>query len=158
MTILQKQLDIIIKNNNLEELKEFFCDPYRINKYINSALVYASYNSSLEIVKYLVEEKGANDLDSALYNASGNNNLEMVEYLVEAGATDLNTVLDYASRNNNLEIVKYLIEKGATHLNGALNYASDANNLKITKCLKYHIFIRQNNLCPEKYKRILFLY
>jgi ankyrin repeat protein len=156
MKKLEEQLETIIKDNNIEELKKIFCNSYNINKYIDDALIYAS-NNSLETVKYLVELGAKNlYLGSALANASYNNSLEMVKYLIEKGANNLNNALYWASENNNLEIVKYLIEKGATDLDDALANASSNNSLETVKYLKFYIFIKNNNICTEKYKNIIF--
>merc|ERR1712100_873013 len=89
-----------------------------------TALMIASGEGHLNIVKYLVE-KGAdvhacnNSNLTALMIASGEGYLEVVKYLVEKGAdvharsnTNL-TALMIASGEGHLEVVKYLVEKGA---------------------------------------------
>jgi ankyrin repeat protein len=88
----------------------------------NNALVYASWNGHLEVVKYLVEEAGANvhvDNDRVLRWASCYGNLDVVRYLVEETGADIHAVNDYAleraSYNGHLEIVKYLLSRGANH-------------------------------------------
>ena len=89
------------------------------------------------------------DRNTALICASKNNNLEIVKYLVDVGA-DLNaegghynkTALMYASENGRLEMVKYLVEKGADvnqkggyYYKTALMLASLNGHLSIVKFL-----------------------
>ena len=86
------------------------------------ALGNAIKKGHLDIVKYLVEEKGANKGDALRYAASIGN-LELVKYLVDHGA-DVNakyrdsfgvvqTALMNAAERGHTEIAKYLKEHGA---------------------------------------------
>lgn len=82
------------------------------------ALIYASQNGHLEIIKHLVEN--GSDIhvqeDKAVRMASSNGHLEVVKYLIEKGA-DIharnNDALKWAAIKNHFKIVKYLIEQGA---------------------------------------------
>ena len=93
-------------------------------------LKWSAKNGYLEVVKYLIEEKGADvhaNKDSALRRSAKNGHLEVVKYLiepklnlplgnkVEKGAdihADNDYALRFSARNGHLEVVKYLIEKG----------------------------------------------
>ena len=120
-----------------------------------TALIYASRNSSSEILEYLIE-KGA-DINAkdifdktALMYAASFNNLEVIKYLIEKGA-DINakdnenkTALMNAASFNNLEVVEYFIEKGLD-INAkdnknktALSYALEKGNTDMVKLLKFH--------------------
>ena len=88
-------------------------------------IMLAIRNGHLEIVKYLVEEKGfdinATYMDENIFltKAIEDGQLEIVKYLVENGV-DINakdkdgkTTLIKVVENRNLEIVKYLVDNGA---------------------------------------------
>ena len=115
-----------------------------------TALIYASRNSSSEILEYLIE-KGADvnakddENKTALIDAASFNNLEVIKYLIEKGA-DINakdnenkTVLMHAAFFADLEIIEYLVYKGAD-INAkdifdktALMYAASFNNLEVVE-------------------------
>ena len=121
-------------------------------KILLKAMLLASRNGQLEIVKYLVEH-GADlnakdeDNETAFILASKCGHLGIAKFLVETGA-DVNaegkfgwTALIYASRRGNLEMVKYLVENVA-NVNSkydkgwtALMFASENGNLEIVKYL-----------------------
>ena len=107
----------------------------------------ASKRGQLEIVKYLVEQGGA-DINfrngQALGEASYDGQLEVVKYLVGQGMND-NAVVDqalmYASENGHLEVVKYLVENGADVRfadDYALRRASRNGHLEVVKYLVEH--------------------
>jgi ankyrin repeat protein len=84
----------------------------------------ACENDQLEIVKYLVEKKGANIQDSVLL-ACDKGSLEVVKYFVERAETlksplDLNLLLEHALKNYkhgfHRSVIRFLIEKGADPL------------------------------------------
>ena len=85
------------------------------------ALMLASQNGYLDVVKYLIEKRAEQDrVDAiALRRASSGGHLPIVKYLIEKGANvnekanDGDTALMGASKNGHLEVVKYLIEQGA---------------------------------------------
>ncbi|KAJ6110902.1 Aldehyde dehydrogenase C-terminal [Penicillium sp. IBT 16267x] len=105
-------------------------DNTSVDKAHSAAFSGAASSGSLNALKYLVDEAGA-DVNlplqvgyhgSALAGASWSLNLDTVRFLVERGA-DLNlplqagyfgSALAAASfRNNNMDIVRYLVERGA---------------------------------------------
>ena len=89
-----------------------------------TALIYASVNGSLDIVKNLIKQgadiNAQDDYDgTALMYASIEGYLEIVKYLIDNGA-DVNTqddygetALMYASRRGYFRIIEYLIKNGA---------------------------------------------
>ena len=125
-----------IKNNNLGLLQYLIENNFITN---DEALIYASSNGHLDVVKYLVDH-GANvnaDDDEALIWASKNGHLDVVEYLVDNGA-NVNAEDDYAlrlaSENGHTDIVKYLVDHGAnihTRDDEALRWASEYGHLDI---------------------------
>ena len=96
-----------------------------------------------------VNAKDENDRTALIY-ASRNSSSEILEYLIEKGA-DVNakdifdkTALMYAASFNNLEVVEYFIEKGLD-INAkdnknktALSYALEKGNTYMVKLLKFH--------------------
>jgi len=93
--------------------------------YYGNPLCAASVNGHLEVVKFLVEEGGA-DVESksntgrtALSFAAYNGRLDVVEFLVEEGGADVEskdnygqTPLSFAAAMGRLEAVKFLVEQG----------------------------------------------
>ena len=84
------------------------------------SLRYASWNSHLEVVKYLIENCGANvhtQNNSALCDACSDGHLEVVKYLIEKCGADVKNTNDEAIKRavriNSPELIKYLIEHGA---------------------------------------------
>ena len=72
-------------------------------------------SGNLEKVKYMANIQ-SEEHNLAVICASGNGHLEMVKYLVSLGAdigSDDNQSVKCASRNGHLEIVKYLVSLGA---------------------------------------------
>ena len=117
-----------------------------------TALMFASLNGRVEVVKTLIE-KGADvnqknrQGETALMYASLNGHLEIVERLIEAGANLEQkdhvgrTALMSASGNGNVEVVKTLIENGAdvNEKDNAdstpLMWASADGNVEVVKTL-----------------------
>jgi len=109
----------------------------------NEALLKASENGNLEVVKFLVENetniRAYNDFSIKL--ASTNGHTEIVKFLVENGAnihSDNDYSIRIASENGHLNIVKYLIKKGANiHAKDdeALRRASRNGHLNVVEYL-----------------------
>jgi len=76
------------------------------------ALEHAADSGDLNLVKFLVEEHGAEDrVGDALYNAVDIKNLEIVKYIVEKFGSINKESIKLASRRGYEEILKYLIAK-----------------------------------------------
>ena len=111
-----------------------------------TALMRASHNGHLKVVKYLLDQ-GANTKYMTLLNWSSAGDLEKVKESIKSG-TDINMKNDYgltplinASNNGNLNVVKYLIKNGAdltiknSQANRALNNAIKNNHINVVKYL-----------------------
>ena len=133
-----------------------------------TALIYASVNGRLEVVKYLVSQ-GANidgkDNDdwTALIWASQNGRLEVVKYLASQGAKinakddDDWTALMRASQNGHLEVVEYLVSQGTNidtknkYGDTALMLAKQKNHNEVVNFLQEKIaFIKQQGAKDRK--------
>ena len=103
-----------------------------------TALIMATTNGNLEIIKYLSDERGLeinaqdDNEKTALMYAAMSGNLEIVKYLVEERRVDMNVkdsqghnAFMYAIMEGHLEVVKYLIENG-TNINDRNRYNSTA--------------------------------
>ncbi|XP_076377912.1 uncharacterized protein LOC143259463 [Megalopta genalis] len=118
-------------------------NPYKIlNVDDNSGMTVlhtAAKYGNLEIVKFLINEKGAdfnakdNEGMTILHTAAGYGNLEIVKFLINEKGADFNakdnegmTILHTAVKYGNLEIVKFLINKKGDDFN-----AKDINRMKI---------------------------
>ncbi len=111
-----------------------------------TALMRASHNGHLKVVKYLLDQ-GADTKYMTLLNWSSAGDLDKVKKSIKSGA-DINqedqyrrTPLTVASTNGNLEVVKYLIKNGADltlkngQVNRALNNAIRNNHIDVVKYL-----------------------
>ena len=129
----------------VEPVGEVYQDPEG-NKWKAPAvkLKYIGEIFDLAVVKYLVEQQGANihvRRDYFLRFAAAQGHLEVVKYLVEQGA-DIHTWNDEAFRgaaeNGHLEVVKYLAEQGAnihTYDDCAFRWAAENGHLEVVKYL-----------------------
>ena len=110
-------------------------------KLLEEAVIVASSNGHLEIVKYLVNlgvDFQAVD-NQAVRLASKNGHLEVIKYLVEKGAEiHGDEAIQWASTNGHFEIVKYFVERGSDFQafdNEAIRVACIYKNFKIVKYL-----------------------
>ena len=111
-SLIEKIIDASEKGD-LNEVKQ--CVKNGINVHILYALPLrcAACNGHLEVVKYLIEECGADVHafdDSALHLANGKGHLEVVKYLVEDCEFVDRFDLEWTIYNVHLENVKYLVE------------------------------------------------
>jgi ankyrin repeat protein len=92
------------------------------NKNTENALMMCAFKGNLELVKYLVEDKGAEiekDGWSPLHYAATNGHLQIVEYLVNKEADvdiespNKTTPLMMAARFGHIQVVKYLLDQEA---------------------------------------------
>lgn len=105
----------------------------------NLLLSRASYYVRLDLMKYFVEEKGANNFNDALLNVVNRYyaEFEAIGYLVEQGANNLNDALLGAVINNGrIKIVNYLVEKGA-NIKEILNHIRETNTVIKPDILQY---------------------
>ena len=159
------RLETIIKNNDLEEFKNLFCDEH-ITDYINYSLEYAAYHGNLKVIKYLL-----NNYSNKIYNITMNSSLEdacihghlniikyiLKNYLDKVSNISINYYLQYAALYGHSGIFKYILknyEREITDysLNKCLKSASELNYLYIVKCIKYCQFVKENN---TTYKNIV---
>ena len=100
------------------------------------AMYKAAKGGHLEIVQYLIDEKGADDFNYAMKMAASKGRLEIVKYLLEKGAREVNDAMIDAAYRDHLDIVKYLIEKGADSFKAAMVFAARRNHHKVVEYLK----------------------
>lgn len=152
-SIIQSKIDYdegyVLKGIDFEKLGYFIANDKNL---ANQALLIASKNRKIDVVKYLIEEKQCNinyteDRKTALVYAVENNNLNMLKLLLDNGAyvdkKDKHgyTPLINAIKNDKIEIAHYLIDNGAdvNHQNnedrGALFYSAMQNDISVTEKL-----------------------
>lgn len=159
---LSHQSDILIKRGDLSSFKEFIKNNPNIKSSINkfsevdgrTLLTRASFNGSLEIIKYIVESLGASvntadkDQITPLMEATGSENMEVFKYLIEKGANIHATnklgadALTMALGGPNEKMASLLIAKGAdvNHTWNKTNFtylmnASRSGHLKVVELL-----------------------
>ena len=140
MSLSNEQIDICEKGN-LEDIISLIddgCDK-------NSILKFICGFGHLEVVKYLVEECGA-DVRANNYTvrqASAGGHLEVVKYLIEVCGADARANSDYAvqlaCQVGHIQIVKYFVEKcgvnARTHNDWAVKCASYYGHIQVVKYL-----------------------
>lgn len=123
-----KELYIRYKEYKLEKLRERGKTSYRDFKedvkifVLNISLEYAANSPNIKIMKYLIEERGANGFTDALsrhlfdiefsnnwarFKPKENINIDTIKYLVEKGA-DISQIYDI----DNEYFIQHLLEKG----------------------------------------------
>ena len=133
-----------IDNYDIDNLKELLNNITDIN-IINEALRNAVELSDFDIIKYLVEEKGANlnyyNNYALIITAAFDNFVDLLKYYENKGI-DIHYRNDLALRlsanNGNTNILKYLIKRGAnihTYDEYALRHSAQEGYLDIVKIL-----------------------
>lgn len=149
-----KFFEKLFKYKTNEEIKEII---NKSQKNKNDLLFYFSIKRNIEVMRYLIEQQGANVNtkasagDTILFNSCLNGNLELVEYLIEHGAdidvtdNDGENILIDACENGNLELVKYLVEEKKMDVNAkdkygqtVLLFTCQCGNIDIVKYLVEH--------------------
>ena len=101
-------------------------------------------DGNLCVVKYLVEEHGADvHVSALLYTAAENGHLDIVKYLVEEHGADVHADNEYALRwaanNGHLDVVKYLVEERGADVHAqnekAMKWAAEYGHLDVVKYL-----------------------
>jgi ankyrin repeat protein len=125
---------VIFHNLDFMKFFESLDENIRGNIDYNKALVSAALNNHMDLLKFLINERGATNYNEAL---TFSRNLNIIDYLInEKGANNFNEALRYAPQKENwLELADYYIEKGANNFNDALNFASYIGNLEMIKYL-----------------------
>ena len=111
--------------------KESYYSNMNENKKLQKAIKF----NELDMVRYLVEEKGLKISEDAISIALKNRHLDMVKYLVGKGAKINNNAVSDAIVDKNLDVVKYLVGKGAKIGNSAVNQAVLNNDLDMVTYL-----------------------
>ena len=110
-------------------------DLVRLGGNPNVGLLDAVGTGNLKVVRELVEELGASNLDKGLSWAVKQGDIDIAKYLVDKGATDVNTALlsltDTFTKKPDeaAELARYLLERGATNADEAL--VAVENKLKV---------------------------
>ena len=109
---------------------------YRKSK--NMALFLACYEGHRELAEWLIDEKGANDINLALQSACYGGHRELAEWFIdEKGANDFNSGLYGACREGHRELAEWLIdEKGASDFNLGLYGACIGGHRELAEWLK----------------------
>ncbi len=166
-SFIQEKLLIAAVENGKKEIIKNELNPKDVNNaryptvttlYGSTLLILAAERGHLEIVKVLVEEKGAglNITDyagqTALMIAALNGHLKVVEYLIIKGADSNATTIEpnwagwtalmYAARSGYLDVARFLIDMGGANINDissdgrtALTIAVYNGHIKIAKLL-----------------------
>lgn len=137
--------NVLLKQRKFEEALRIYENKTHVHKDVKVFLRYAAEDGNLEAIKFLIENKGADDDvyygKSLMHCAVRGNNLEVVRFLVEEKEVDSNlaniwgvTPIQHASEQGNLDIVKFLVEKGA-----------DFNSMDNTRRTSVHYAAKQSN-------------
>jgi len=129
--------------NNPQKLKKIvcnnpMCDGRRCDAAVKNIIDHMCMcGGSLEVIKYLFENKKKDCTNDAIDWASRTGHLDVIKYLFEIQKKDCtNDAIDWASRNGHLDVVKYLFEiqkKDCT--NYAIDWASQYGHLDVIKYL-----------------------
>jgi DNA-binding phage protein len=115
----------LAKNGNSELFKKLYGDKKFLAYGLNTMLSFAAEGGSLDIVKYLIDEKGAKDIEGALAPAEKYNHKDVIDYLQQK----LKKIKDFydASLSGDVEKFKNLTDidfKDKHILNAALRNVS----------------------------------
>lgn len=99
----------------------------KYNKYLEikgNSLVKAAEKGSIDIVKYLIEDKKTNVPEDAIEKSIYSHNLNLVEYLFNKGGKINFRCLETAIKQNQPDIINFLIQKGAVISGSAIEAAT----------------------------------
>lgn len=100
-----------------------------------NALVEASKFGTVEIVKYLVEQKGLKIKACCPALAAENNKIEIVNYFFDFGIWPDTAVVRGAIKAQNMEFLKYLIYRGCPVDDSIICYAASVGSIEIADYL-----------------------
>ena len=121
----------LAKNGNSELFKKLYGDKKFLAYGLNTMLSFAAEGGSLDIVKYLIDEKGAKDIEGALAPAEKYNHKDVIDYLQQKlkKIKDFHQIV-FASISGDVEKFKKLTDmdfKDKDGLNLALRNVSFAD-------------------------------
>ena len=115
--------------------------PYLPTNQVN----FAASHGSLDVLKYLVDEKGEYITSGAVTYAAMNGHLNVVKYLVdEKKAVIEDHAVENAAADGHLNVVKYLVGKGAK-IGDAVFLASNHGYAHIAEYLRQELAKRKQN-------------
>jgi ankyrin repeat protein len=95
--------------------------------YIKSALTQAASRGHLNIIRYLIEDVGADNYKTVLLRASFSGHIDIVEYIVTKPISEfvdaINEAMGLAAEQGHIEIIKLLTQKGANDWGNAIGRA-----------------------------------
>ena len=103
--LFDEALHVAVKNRHLEVVKELVRLDPKVS--LMAASTAAEYGS-LDILKYIVENKFFVHLNALLLLASENNQKEIAEYLISQGANDFEPAIYYARISGHDDMINYL--------------------------------------------------
>jgi len=106
----------------------------KMPKHYTSYVTIAARHGHLDVIKYLVEEKGEEIGDYAVEDAAENGHLDVIKYLVGKGA-EIGDSVKNAAKNGHLNIVKYLVDEKGKEIGSAVNHALSNGHLAVVKYL-----------------------
>ena len=80
---------------------------------LDKLLVFYCKEGDFEMAELLIDSGASCNLNLALMDASANGHLEIVKLLIDSGSDDLNNALWYALKNGRLKVAEFLKSKGA---------------------------------------------
>ena len=126
------------KDYNPEE----FYKRWNNSKYIyNTAMLKAALGGHTDIIKYLIDEKGARNFNETMASAARGGHTDIIKYLIdEKGANDFNEAMASAAEGGHIDIVKSMIEKGEVigqemDFDDAMGWAAYRNHLDIVNLM-----------------------
>lgn len=141
-----------------DDLIAYFLKNYPNVRYnVNRALAIAADNGDLEMIKFLIDDLGANvhtKNDYVLKSLAHKPNIELAQYLITKGVNlHLNDdelfikSVHYYDTNKNLPFIKFLLDNGANiHVDNALSYATLHDSVALLNLLfKYGANPNANN-------------
>ena len=121
--LTDKQLNYAFKNFKGEYYNSL--DAKEKNELLKKSII----KNYTELIKYLIQ-KNVEIPNSAVSDVLKNGHLDIVKYLVEKkGAKISDDAVEYAARSGNLALVKYLVEKGANISDDAISGALENDNI-----------------------------
>jgi hypothetical protein len=170
MIEIQDKYDIVF-SNSIGNILKYFNNRKRAIKFINYSFNRACHYNRYYIIKSILmnykKDIYINEINNCLIYLSFYNNSNISRHIIRNYMNKLSTEAIHGclvnfSYNRNINMLKYILYNFLNRISdNAIEqalYNSQYNTYtKMNTIIEFYMYIKENNLCPEKYKNTIFV-